>query len=88
MKIEIDTQRDSERELRAALRLIQELLGHRRRDLSSDRPERSEPVQTAESAGLFSMFGSPPVQEDSDGEEDPDLKHYDEENPEIEPYND
>jgi len=31
MKIEIDTEKDSERELHAALRLIESLLAHRRR---------------------------------------------------------
>ncbi len=93
MKIEIDTERDSERELRAALHLIQSLLGYGRR--GDQMPTASGPGQEPSSgtgdskqAGMFTMFDSPkstgsgePEQED-----DSDLKHYDEEVPRIEPY--
>ncbi len=93
MKIEIDTERDSERELRAALHLLQSLLGYGR---SRDRmPAAFGPAEgpsggagEPKPAGMFSMFDSPkstgsgePEQED-----DSDLKHYDEEVPRIEPY--
>ncbi len=100
MKIEIDTDRDSEHELRAALRLLQDILGQgrRQRRLPTDRTptafelaERAEeePRETRPSTGMFSMFDAPPSTESSEPEQeedDPDLKHYDEEVPRIEPY--
>lgn len=94
MKIEIDTDRDSEQELRAALRLLQEILDHgpRRRRLPRDRTptarelaERAsdEPQEPSSSTSMFTMFDSP---EQPEEEEDSDLKHYDKEVPRIEPY--
>lgn len=95
MKIEIDTERDSERELRAALYLLQSLLGYGR---SRDRmPTAFEPAQepssgTGESkpTGVFSMFDSPPAAEDatednSPPEDEPDIPPGDEDL-RIEPY--
>ncbi len=101
MKIEIDTDRDSEHELRAALRLLQELLGQgyrRRRRLQEDRtptafdlaekPSDEQRDAPPPSGGLFSMFDAPPATGSGEPEqdEDPDMRHYDEEVPRIEPY--
>ena len=100
MKIEIDTNRDSEHELRAALRLLQDILGQgyrKRRGLPRDRvptalelAERAaeEPQEPRPSKGMFSMFDTPPStgSDEPEPEDDPDLKYYDDEVPRIEPY--
>ncbi len=65
MKIEIDTERDSEREFRAAIRLLEGLLGQRREDapgiISGD--EQASPA--VQSGGLFNMFGDAGDQPDA-----------------------
>ncbi len=98
MKIEIDTERDSEKELHAALRLIESLLGHRKRgdnesgglmaglQAVQSSPEEEEVAQPQRSRSLFSMFDAPAQGAFKDDDDDSDLKHYDDEVPEIEPY--
>lgn len=91
MKIEIDTERDSERELRAVLHLLQSLLGYGR---SRDRmpaafgQDPSGGAGEPKPVGMFSIFDAPPSTESNEPEQedDSDLKHYDEEVPRIEPY--
>ncbi len=95
MKIEIDTERDSERELRAALHLIQSLLDYgRSRDRMPTKfglaEEPSSETGDSKPTGVFSMFDAPPAAEDTaednvPPEEEPDIPPGDEEL-RIEPY--
>ena len=108
MKIEIDTEKDTHREFRAAIQLLQALLGQRQRRegaraepdlLSSLRKvqggaaegETRDEVSQAPSGGMFSMFDTPVSSseetEDSSGNpDDPEMRYYDEELPQMEPY--
>lgn len=95
MKIEIDTERDSERELRAALHLLQSLLGYGQ---SRDRmpaafgpgQEPSGGAGEPKQAGMFTMFDAPQPAEDATDnsgppDEEPDIPPGDEDL-RIEPY--
>ncbi len=62
MKIEIDTERDSEREFRAAIRLLEGLLGQRREDAPSVLSATESASPAVQSGGLFTMFGAPAEQ--------------------------
>lgn len=93
MKIEIDTERDSERELRAVLYLLQSLLGYgRNRDRmpAAFGQEPSSGTEEPKQAGMFSMFDAPPAAEDATDnsgppEGEPDIPPGDEDL-RIEPY--
>ena len=63
MKIEIDTERDSEREFRAAIRLLEGLLGQRREDSPGILSATESASPAVQSGGLFNMFGAPAEQQ-------------------------